>query len=43
MTGLSVKKFSIPDDMIDSIQKGSNPSASDLAKAISDSEGDSDG
>lgn len=43
MAGLDVKKFSIPNEMLDLMQSGSNPSASDLDKAISESDGDSDG
>lgn len=44
MAGLSVKKFTISSEMVDSLQNGENPSAADLDKAISDSEeGDSDG
>lgn len=43
MSGLNIKKFSIPKELVDSLQNGENPSASDLDKAISDSDGDSDG
>jgi len=43
MTGLSIKKFIVPKDMIDSMHEGKYPSASDLDDAISASEeGDSD-
>lgn len=43
MSGLCVKKFSIPNELVDSLHEGKNPSASDLDDAISASEeGDSD-
>jgi len=42
MSGLDVKKFSIPKDMLDSMHEGKSPSASDLYDAISASEPDGD-
>lgn len=43
MSGIEVRKFTIPSEMLDAVHGGKVPSASDLAKAVSDYEGDSDG
>jgi hypothetical protein len=43
MSGLDIKKFKISDEITNSLKEGKVPSSSDIDKAISDSEGDSDG
>jgi hypothetical protein len=42
MSGLSLKKFTITSEITNSLKEGKVPLSSDLDKAISDSEGDSD-